>query len=247
MNRHRSVLLILTSAGWLTLASITYAGMPAPLPSQWTQDNPSPIEETAANSYWMAPHLQAISFFLAGLLLCAWAVKGLWLVLRKDLTWLPPLTFGRSLSLVILWGMLFVVVLTMISGARELMTPGAWRKQGWTYRLNEPPSAADPSVSERRIALEKLRFALWKYAAAHAAQFPPEGDTAIEAALWNIPGHSGAKFGYVAGRAADDSGRVLVYEPPVLGEELQVLLTNGVIGTMPVAQIREATELPSGS
>ncbi len=35
----------------------------------------------------------------------------------------------------IIWGLLFVLVLTMISGARELMTPGAWEKEGFTYVL----------------------------------------------------------------------------------------------------------------
>ncbi len=39
--------------------------------------------------------------------------------------------------MVVLWGLLFTVVLAMISGARELMTPGAWEKQGATYRLKE--------------------------------------------------------------------------------------------------------------
>lgn len=39
------------------------------------------------------------------------------------------------MGLVVLWGLLFIVVLAMISGARELMTPGAWEKQGATYRL----------------------------------------------------------------------------------------------------------------
>ena len=29
------------------------------------------------------------------------------------------------------------IVLTMISGARELMTPGAWERNGVTYRLSE--------------------------------------------------------------------------------------------------------------
>ena len=121
------------------LASISSAGMPAVLPSDWTQTNsPSWASGEGTGASPLAPHLQAISFFVAALLMCAWAVKGLWQVLRKDLVWLPSLSYGRSLSLVILWGLLFVVVLTMISGARELMTPGAWRKQGWTYRLTEP-------------------------------------------------------------------------------------------------------------
>jgi hypothetical protein len=221
--------------------------MPAPLPSEWTQNSRTPLDQAAvADSYWMAPHLQAISFFLVGLLVCAWAVRGLWALLRKDLSWLPPLSYGRSLSLVILWGLLFVVVLTMISGARELMTPGAWRKQGWTYRLAEPSSKAIDSAAERRVALEKLRFALWKYAAAHEGQFPLEGDSSIDPALWTVPGKPGLQFVYVSRRTADDAGRVLVYEPELAGEERQVLLTNGMIGMMRTAEIREATQLASG-
>jgi hypothetical protein len=130
------------------LASIASAGMPAVLPSEWTQTHsPSWASSENAGASPMAPYLQAISFFVVGLLVCAWAVNGLWQVLRKDLTWLPSLSYARSLSLVVLWGLLFVVVLTMISGARELMTPGAWRKQGWTYRLNEP--ASQRSASEK--------------------------------------------------------------------------------------------------
>lgn len=39
---------------------------------------------------------------------------------------LPPLTYGRALSIIVLWGGLFVIVLAMISGARELMTPAPW-------------------------------------------------------------------------------------------------------------------------
>ena len=31
----------------------------------------------------------------------------------------------------------------MISGARELMTPGAWKKEGFTYKLNDE---ADPAT-----------------------------------------------------------------------------------------------------
>ncbi len=41
-----------------------------------------------------------------------------------------------------LWGLLFLLILTMISGARELMTPGAWKKEGFTYKLKDD---ADPA------------------------------------------------------------------------------------------------------
>ena len=40
-----------------------------------------------------------------------------------------------------------VVVLTMIFGAKELMTPVAWQKDGFTYSLAEPDgTAVDPAA-----------------------------------------------------------------------------------------------------
>jgi hypothetical protein len=78
---------------------------------------------------------EAISFFLLVLLLCAGLIQLLWNGLRSSFVRLPRLTYGKALALVMLWGLLFIVVLAMISGARELMTPGAWEKQGATYRL----------------------------------------------------------------------------------------------------------------
>ena len=71
------------------------------------------------------------------LLVSAGLIQLLWNSLRKSFTRLPRLNYPRAIGLVVLWGLLFIVVLTMISGARELMTPGAWEKQGATYRLNE--------------------------------------------------------------------------------------------------------------
>jgi hypothetical protein len=80
--------------------------------------------------------VQAISFFLLVLLLSAKLIQFLWNRLRSDFTKLPRLTYGKAVALVVLWGLLFVIVLTMISGARELMTPGAWDRNGATYKLS---------------------------------------------------------------------------------------------------------------
>jgi hypothetical protein len=55
----------------------------------------------------------------------------LWNSLQRDFPRLPRLSFSRALAGVVLWGLLFIIVLTMISGARELMTPGAWQRQGF--------------------------------------------------------------------------------------------------------------------
>ena len=60
--------------------------------------------------------LQTISFFLVVFLLCSWVVRRIWNGLRKDFSWLPFLSFRRAMGLVGLWGLLFVLVLTMISG-----------------------------------------------------------------------------------------------------------------------------------
>jgi len=225
----------------VALAGESLAGMPAVLPSGWTKES-GPDGNGQASST-VAPYLQGISFFVAGLLLSAWVVKGLWGVLRKDLAWLPPLGYGRALSLVVLWGLLFVVVLTMISGARELMTPGAWKKQGWTYKLEQPaPPSATPqtNLQERREALQKLRLALLQYAAAHEGKFPPADDPALEPELWSIPGWPGLKFFYLAGQRGASTGRLLIYEPDLDGEERQVLLTSGMVGTMRTVEIRAA-------
>src|SRR5687767_12311333 len=70
--------------------------------------------------------LQSISFFLAGFLLSSLLIQIIWNYLRRDVSFLPGLSYPRALGLVGLWGLLFILVLTMISGARELMTPGAW-------------------------------------------------------------------------------------------------------------------------
>ena len=83
--------------------------------------------------------LDSISFFLVVFLLLALLVKLLWNYLGRDFPKLPKLTYPRAMAVVTLWGLLFLLVLTMISGARELMTPGAWEKQGSTYKLKGGP------------------------------------------------------------------------------------------------------------
>jgi hypothetical protein len=144
--------------------------------------------------------LQGISFFLA----VAWCVRLLWNRLRTDFPALPRLSYGKALGVVALWGLLFVLVLTMISGARELMTPGAWEKHGATYRLagDAPaPPPADPLERARRQKLEDLRFALWEYARTHDGQFPSDRSaTDIPAERWQVPDPSGMRYAYLTGR-----------------------------------------------
>ena len=81
--------------------------------------------------------LSTISFFLVVLLALAFVIKLLWNYLARDFRRLPRMTYPKAVAAVLLWGLVFLIVLTMISGARELLTPGAWEKQGATYKLKE--------------------------------------------------------------------------------------------------------------
>ncbi len=101
--------------------------------------------------------LDAISFFLVALLASGWAIQRIWNSLAKDFPKLPRISYLRSLGLIALWGLLFLLVLTMISGARELMTPGAWRKNGLTYELAEPASPAPNNAAEAAPAEKKTQ------------------------------------------------------------------------------------------
>ena len=209
----------------LAIMSPLFAGMASPLPleTEFVQRLNNSVEY----------RLQAISFFLLALLLCTLVVWGLWNYLRRDLTFLPRLSFGKALAGVILWGLLVFVVLTMISGARELMTPGAWKKDGFTYKL------ADDPVESRRKQLERLRSALWEYAALHQGRFPPTGDSGdIPDELWNVPDGAGLRFQYVPGQYANKSPEMLVIEPEFDAAHRWVLLTNGDIVQKNTAEIQ---------
>lgn len=82
-------------------------------------------------------HLDSISFFLMLIFLATWGVKLLWNYLRRDFEKMPYLTYKMALVLVFSISLLFNLLLLMIAGARELMTPDAWVKQGVIYKVNK--------------------------------------------------------------------------------------------------------------
>jgi hypothetical protein len=183
--------------------------------------------------------LQAISFFLLLALLVTLAVKALWNRLSQEVPRLPQLSFKAALAVVFLWGLCFQLVLSMIAGGRELMTPGAWEKQGATYQVRtEPPSDKELVLEARRQRLEELRTALWAYAQQHGNAFPPsEFDPAIPEERWRVLGGSGMRFIYVSGRKADTSAVPLAYEPGLFGRERWVLFADGEIRQLPLEQV----------
>lgn len=187
--------------------------------------------------------LQAISFFIALYVLVSAGVWGLWRRLRRDVPRLPQLTFGASLAMVFLIGLALQLVLSMIAGGRELMTPGAWEKRGVTHRIAPTllPSDTELVLQARRQRLDELRVALWAYAAEHGRMFPAT-DTGSEtrAIRWRVLGDSGLNFIYVGGQQADASSTPLAYEPGIFGRERWVLFANGDIQYLPIEAIHRA-------
>lgn len=117
--------------------------------------------------------LDAISFFLLLMFLSALLLRWSWNVLARDCTWLPRLGLKQAIGLIFVSGLFLYVVLTMISGARELMTPGAWSKSGLSYQVATPDRDSKTWLaSARQSALEQLRDALWLYAKDHGGQLP---------------------------------------------------------------------------
>jgi hypothetical protein len=234
--RHASFCLAcLLATGWPAVAR---AGMPSPLPT------PDALERVLQLNGSVLDRLQALSFFLLVFLGCAAAVQGLWNVFRRDFPRLPRLTFGRALAGVLLWSLLFVVVLTMISGARELMTPGAWQKQGFTYKLApaSTPAAEPDSTAVRKQQIERLRQALWHFAATHNGRFPSSNETSeIPADVWLVPEAGGLRYQYAPGLSASQPAALLAWEPELDPRRRFVLRTNGDLTTLSTAEIQALT------
>lgn len=221
----RSIAYLSASLFLLAITAQVEAGMPSPLPT-----NPERVERLGDSPL---ARLQTISFFLLSFFLSAFALRAIWNYLRRDFTILPKLSYGRAIAVVFLWGLLCVIVLTMISGARELMTPGAWRKQGATYKLSEsqmPATQLESELATRRLHLEKLRTALWQFAATHGGRFPNRDETtAISSELWEVPGGGGLRYLYVVGKSAGYAPEMLAYEPELDPGHRLVLRVNGEI------------------
>jgi hypothetical protein len=190
--------------------------------------------------------VEAISFFLLGLLVCAAVIRWTWNSLRREFPRLPRLSYGKAMGVVVLWGLLFVLVLTMISGARELMTPGAWEKQGLVYRLaSDGPEPIERQISARHEALSRLARALFRYSQSHGHTFPPaEGTPDIPDELWRMPTPSGQRYVYVGGTGHGGGevlhSRILAYEGDEFGPERLVLMSDSEITWMPAGEIERA-------
>lgn len=188
--------------------------------------------------------LESLSFFLLVFLLGARGIQALWNGLTTDFPRLPRLTYRKALGLTTLWGLLFIVVLAMVSGARELLTPGAWEKTGLTYKLatRKPVAAAEPSYTSeaaRRQKLEQLRLMLWTYAAGHNGKLPAsDNDPAVAEEFWQTTDPSGVRYIFSGGKALHAGNEIVALEPQVFGDDPFALFTTGAIRRLSAEELR---------
>lgn len=226
------------SAGQLS-GLIVPAGMPSLQPTDFT-----------------LLRMQTLSFFLLVLVLCTVGVRWIWNHLAGEFPSLPRLTFKAAGAVVVLWGLVFVLVLTMISGARELMTPGAWERNGSTWRLASPPEqppaettrSADPrenwnsdeQLTVRRDSLRRLWTSLWQHALQHDGQFPTTAEYAqLPADERSVTGQVGIFYRYVPDRDADQLDQILVYEPEISGPLRLALRVDGSVSLVDLEWLQD--------
>lgn len=206
----KSFKILIFSIFWLFTAGSAFAGM-----------------TTITLTDIASARIDALSFFLFTYLLISWVVKLIWNQLAKTFAALPRLKYREALGVVFVSGLLFYVVLTMISGARELLTPGAWEKQGKGYRLRGE-EVVSMSKTERRRAIMSLKYAIWDFAKSNEGKAPSgpfSGD--LEDELWEFG--DGGMYAIVPHVKVGEGREVLVYEPAAAGARRFVLLADGSI------------------
>jgi len=77
-----------------------------------------------------------------GLVVSTLLVRFFWGLLVHETEWPKP-TLMKSFAATFLGGLLFFLVLVMIAGSRELLTPGAWEPDGILYKLGPNSDGED--------------------------------------------------------------------------------------------------------
>ncbi len=172
---------------------------------------------------------QALSFFLVSFVVLVVVIRALWNALAKELPSLPELTYPKALAVTFLFGLVFHLILTMISGARELMTPGAWERVGVLYKLSPSATPAEQLEHVRRARLEELRTKIWAFTADKGRPPLNERSGELSAEVWQSVHPSRADFVYLTKPKLDRSHEILAFEPGVYGVDRFVLYSDGVV------------------
>ena len=188
--------------------------------------------------------LSTISFFLFTYLAASLGIWRLWNWLQTDFDRLPRLSFTKALALVFLWGLAFHLLLVMIAGTRELMTPEAWEKAGVIHKL--APDKFEQMIEMRRYHLQRLKNQIWPLAEKNQGKFPTKQELlAIYPDIFLDPTGKSA-YNYLEGLSIPVSSPplVLAYEPDSYGQERMVLFTNGSIELLSLTGIQELMDQP---
>ena len=181
--------------------------------------------------------LLALSFFLAVLIVATLLVRWAGNVLLQWAGQPVRLRFSQAFAASLIWGLACVVVLVMISGARELMTPGAWQRQGFTSvlatastpELPEESSESQPASRSEQVhsRLQEIRGLLLSYALRHEGRFPDSTDQPdLPPDAWDFPEGFVGTWILIPGRHFADVPLPLVISPEMEGEQ-HVLFVNG--------------------
>ena len=193
--------------------------------------------------------IEVISFFLVAMLVLAWGFKVAWNVLGREFTSLPRLRYRSALGLMVVACVLLGLILTMITGARELMTPAAWTKVGATHQVNMADAAPKQWVAgARQQGIERVHAALTTYAMANQGVLPADRFVdGIDPWIWRIPGPQPGLYAYrpppFTARLGDPEIEdwLLAWEPDVFGANRLVLLGNGSTTEMTPQEVRQRT------
>ncbi|MCH5372383.1 MAG: hypothetical protein JJ992_00275 [Planctomycetes bacterium] len=187
----------------MTIIKPIIAGMPALLP--WENH----LQEVQTEPY--ARQIQLLWISAIVLLVGALFIKLLWNSLASGIEKLPQLTYLRSLGLTVLWGLAMVVVLILIDGTRHTLSPSAWVREGWTYRLAGPmEEARNEYRRKRKDHLKQLQRALESYTRIHDGSLP-ENLSDLGGDLSLVPEAAGLQYVYHPG----DDSKYVVLEPEI--------------------------------
>ncbi len=185
--------------------------------------------------------LDAISLFLVAFALAAWILLKAWNRLARDFSWMPCLRYRGALAALVVSGLFVYTAMSLIAGARELMTPGAWVRTGSTHRIAYPERDPKPWLeSGRRLALEHLRGLLWTHATAHEGTLPGNrSDGTIPESAWSGVHPASEPLAYVPGRRPGGGSAIVVYEPDAYGPVRFALQEDGVVVKLSPADLRK--------
>ncbi|MEZ6056093.1 MAG: hypothetical protein R3C01_05245 [Planctomycetaceae bacterium] len=206
----------------------------------------------------VSARFDVISFFLLGFLIASFVMRWVWNSLRKDWPRLPEIGYRTALAGMFVWGVAALLILTMISGARELMTPGAWKKVGLTYQLSQEVDAEEarnriivdvPSMASRVGRLQEIRRELWSAAEANGGRTPADRKLVkVPVDHWQMPGEMGVEYEYRGDVDLGGEPKWVVLEWAIYSDSPPLeLLSDGSIRVHDVLPAAKAEALPEQS